>query len=161
MVGYELGKTVSEHGSVTRGICEMDAGGYLTAIREQGNIRTCETGICFLSGDEKTWKNISPTSLVSMNMWGFRPRFLQELKDRFPGFLSSAGRLNPQKAEFLLPTTVGHMLRNQNISVRVLHSEDKWYGVTYAEDRAFVVQALEEETRQGKYPAEGLWAAKE
>lgn len=158
MVGYELGNTVSEHGTVTRGICAMDENRNLTAIRELGNIRSCEGTISYLEPNGKTWKEIPADALVSMNMWGFRPRFLEQLRDRFPEFLESAGRVNPLKAEFLLPTTIGHMLRSGNVQVKVLHTEDKWFGVTYSADRALVHTALEIKTREGLYPTEGLWA---
>ena len=161
MVGYELGKTVSDNGTVTRGICQISKDNTLASIREQGGIRKDGDRTCYLAIDGKTWKDISSDVLVSMNMWGFTGSFLAELKIRFPIFLRSAGRMNLLKAEFLLPTTVGDLLRDGKSVVHVLHSEDKWYGVTYAADRDFVVEALARETEQGKYPAEGLWTAKE
>ena len=94
---------------------------------------------------------------MSMNLWGFRPSFLRETEARFPAFLDRALKENPTKAEFFLPSTVSQLLAEDKATVKVLHSPDKWYGVTYAADKPVVVAALREMTEAGLYP-DGLWS---
>ena len=156
MVGYRLCNTVSDHGSVARGICEMDADANLTAITERLRIETREDGICFTE-DGEIWTDLDPRSLVSMNMFGFTPGFLKELEARFPVFLEKELPENPAKKEFLLPMTVGVLLKEGKANVKVLSTSDKWYGVTYAADKKKVVEVLRSMTEQGMYPANGLW----
>ena len=158
MVGYQLCNTVSDYGSVARGICEMDGDANLTAITERLRIETREGGICFTE-DGETWTDLDPRSLVSMNMFGFTPAFLKELEARFPVFLEKEMPENPAKKEFLLPMTVGALLKEGKANVKVLSTSDKWYGVTYAADKKKVVEVLRNMTEQGMYPANGLWNA--
>ena len=157
MVGYYLRNTVSDHGSVARGVCETDADRNLTGIVERLRIEKYEGGIHF-TVDGETWEDLHPDTPVSMNMFGFTPVFLQELEARFPVFLEKEMPENPAKKEFLLPMTVGELLKEGKASVKVLSSADKWYGVTYAADKPLVVAALKEKTEQGLYPAAGLWS---
>ena len=154
MVGYEVGNTVSESGGVTRGICRADSNGYLTQIVETGGIEKYEGGIRAPFGNG--WMDLSPKTLVSMNLWGFMPSYLDEIRDAFPIFLKYAMRDNPMKGEFLLPTFVGRLIDAQKITMKVLSSPDKWFGVTYAADKPKVVAALRALTEDGKYP-DGLW----
>lgn len=154
MVGYEVGKTVTEHGGVTRGICKSDDKGYLTKIVETTGIEKYDGGIRMPSGSG--WEKLDARTLVSMNMWGFMPGFLDEIQRAFPGFLDYALRENPMKGEFLLPTFVGALIDEKRITTKVLSSPDKWFGVTYAADKPKVVAALRERTENGKYP-DGLW----
>ena len=156
MVGYRLGNTVTENGHVARGVCCMDDAGYLTTIAERTRIEVYEGGIHFTEDEGKTWTDVPADTLVSMNMWGYAPSFLRELKARFPAFLDEALVNNPEKAEFYLPLAVEQLLSEGKARVKVLSSPDKWYGVTYAADKPQVVAALQEKTQQGLYP-DGLW----
>ena len=156
MVGYRLGNTVTEHGSVARGVCEVDDKGYLSSIVERTKIEKYDGGIRFLLEDGETWQDVSADAPVSMNMWGFTPGFLDTIGEDFPRFFSTDVPKNPEKAEMLLPTSVSKLLSAGKATVRVLRTDDKWYGVTYAADKPVVVAALQEMTRQGKYP-DGLW----
>lgn len=154
MVGYEVGNTVSDSGGVTRGICRADSNGYLTQIVETGGIEKYEGGIRAPFGNG--WVDLNPKTLVSMNIWGFMPGYLDEIEEAFPIFLKYAMRDNPMKGEFLLPTFVGRLIDAKKITLKVLSSPDKWFGVTYAADKPKVVAALRELTENGKYP-DGLW----
>ncbi len=156
MVGYRLGNTVTDHGSVARGVCCADNAGNLTDIAERLRIEKYEGGIHFTEDDGATWTDLPADTLVSMNMWGFTPSFLEKLEAGFPDFLKDAVPGNPEKAEYLLPRSVDAMLKAGEATVKILTSEDKWYGVTYAQDKPMVVAALAELARQGKYP-DGLW----
>jgi len=155
MVGYLLGNTVTEHGSVARGVCTVGADGNLADIVERLRIEKYEGGIHFTE-DGETWEDLTADTIVSMNMWGLTPMFLDELEEHFPAFLAEQVPQNPLKAEYLLPRSVDSMLKKGKAAVKVLKSADRWYGVTYAEDKPVVVAALAELTRQGKYP-DGLW----
>ena len=155
MVGYELGKTVTDHGSVARGVCVLDAQGYLAQIDERTRIEKYAGGIHFTE-DGEHWTDLAPETTVSMNMWGYRASFLREVKERFPGFLTDAIANNPMKGEFYLPITVKSLIAEGRATVKVLFSADKWYGVTYAADKPQVVAALRQLTEAGKYP-DGLW----
>ncbi len=156
MVGYRLGNTVTDHGSVARGVCATDENGNLAQIVERTKIEKYEGGIHFTEDDGATWTDVDADTPVSMNMWGFTPSFLTELQNRFPGFLRDDMPKNPAKAEFLLPRTIDQMLKEGVLTVKVLHTGDKWYGVTYAADKPKVVAALKALTDEGKYP-DGLW----
>ena len=156
MVGYRLGNTVTDNGSVSRGVCQTNGNGYLSAVVERTRIEKYEGGIHFTVDEGATWEDLSPDTLVSMNMWGFTPSFLREIKERFPTFLEEEVPANPLKAEMFLPMTVGQMLGEGIITVKVLPTTAKWYGVTYAADKPVVVNALQKMTRQGLYP-DGLW----
>ena len=155
MVGYELGNTVTDNGSVARGICKTDANRYLTQIVEQTRIEKYEGGIHYTE-DGENWVDVSADTVVSMNMWGFTPSFLQELEARFPNFLNTLAVKNPEKAEYFLPLAVEDLLSERKATVKVLQSPDKWYGVTYAADKPVVVAALRSKTEEGLYP-DGLW----
>ena len=155
MVGYQLGNTVTDNGSVARGVCQTDDNGYLTAVVERTRIEKYDSGIHF-TVDGENWEDLAFDTPVSMNMWGYTPSFLKEVEARFPKFLREEVAQNPVKAEFFLPMTVGELLKEGKATVKVLRSGDKWYGVTYAADKPMVVAALKEMTAAGKYP-NGLW----
>ena len=155
MVGYYLRNTVSDHGSVSRGVCTADDDGNLASIVERTKIEKKENGI-FFTEDGETWEELHPDTLVSMNMFGFTPVFLEELEAKFPKFLAEEMPQNPAKKEFLLPVAASDLLHAGKARIRVLSSSDKWYGVTYAADKPVVVAALKEMTEAGKYP-DGLW----
>ena len=154
MVGYEVGKTVTDSGGVTRGICRADHRGYLTEIVETSGIEKYDGGIRYPIGHG--WEDLDPRTLVSMNIWGFMPSYLYAIESSFPTFLDYALRENPMKGEFLLPTFVGKLVDADRITLKVLSSPDKWFGVTYAADKPMVVAALKEMTENGRYP-DGLW----
>ena len=156
MVGYELGKTVTDNGSVARGICETDENGYLTEVTERTKIEKYEGGIHFTEDDGATWTDVAADTTVSMNMGGYTASFIDEVEARFPAFLDKVLGKNPGKAEFFLPSTVSELLGENKATVKVLHSADKWFGVTYAADKPVVVAALKDMTNAGKYP-NGLW----
>lgn len=154
MVGYEVGNTVTDHGGVTRGICQSNQEGFLTKIVETTGIEKTAHGVRIPAGEG--WQDIDPKTLVSMNLFGFMPGYLEELEQNFPAFLDQALAENPMKGEFLLPTFVGTLIDRGRIRLKVLSSPDKWFGVTYAADKPKVVAALRTLTEEGKYP-DGLW----
>ena len=156
MVGYELGKTVTENGSVARGICVVNEEGYLTDITERTKIEKYQGGIHFLEDDGATWTDVTADTPVSMNMWGLTPGFIAEIEKDFPRFFAEEVPANPEKAEMFLPKTVGQLLEAKKATVKVLRTSDKWYGVTYAADKPQVVAALKALADQGAYP-NGLW----
>ena len=154
MVGYLLGNTVTDNGSVARGVCQTKDG-MLTQVIERTRIEKYEGGIHFTE-DGENWTDVPADTIVSMNMWGFTPSFLDELEARFPKFLDTLAVKNPEKAEYFLPLAVEDLLREDKATVKVLTSPDKWFGVTYAADKPEVVAALKAKTEQGLYP-DGLW----
>ena len=156
MVGYELGKTVTDNGSVARGVCETDGNHFLTGINERTKIEKYDGGIHYTEDEGNSWTDIPAETTVSMNMWGYTTSFLKEIESRFPAFLDRALSGNTAKAEFFLPVTVSQLLSENKATVKVLTSPDKWYGVTYAADKPVVVAALKEMSAEGKYP-NGLW----
>ena len=155
MVGYEVGQTVTENGGVTRGVCRLDDKGYLAKIVETKGIEKYEGGIR-MPFETGGWVPLDSKTTVSMNLWGFMPGILDEIGTRMPAFLDRALETNPMKGEFLLPTMIEQMVREGSVNVKVLASADRWFGVTYAEDKPKVVQSLRELTDRGLYP-DGLW----
>ena len=155
MVGYRLDKTVTDNGSVARGICTMDQQDYLRSITERTRIEKYPGGIHFTE-DGENWVDLKEDTIVSMNLMGLMPSFLQEAKDRFPAFLDKALVENPLKGEYFLPSIVQQLLTEGKATMKVLPSPDQWYGVTYAADKPVVMAALKEMTRQGLYP-DGLY----
>ena len=125
-------------------------------ITERTHIEKTEDGAAYTEDDGETWTKISPESIVSMNMFGFTESILKELKERFPKFLEENLASNPLKCEYFLPTVVGELLSEDKATVEVLKSQDKWYGVTYKEDKASVVEAIRRMKEDGLYPTY-LW----
>lgn len=156
MVGYRLGNTVTEHGSVARGVCATDDNDFLTHIVERTKIEQQADAIRFTEDDGATWTEIDADTPVSMNMWGYTGSFLKEIKARFPKFLTDSIPVNPMKCEMFLPMTVGELLAENKATVKVLRCDAKWFGVTYAADKPVVVAALKDMTDKGLYP-DGLW----
>lgn len=156
MVGYLLKNTVTDNGSVARGVCQADENGKLITINERTRIEKFPGGIHFTEDDGKTWTDLPEDTLVSMNMWGFQPELVGELGKRFPAFLDNALAANPLKGEYLLPNVVRDLLAEGSATVDVLSTPDKWYGVTYHEDKAGVVAAMAEKAAEGIYPSP-LW----
>lgn len=159
MVGYVLENTLTENGSVARGICVVDSNNMLTNITERTRIEKTATGAAFTEDDGVTWVNIAPDSIVSMNMWGFTPSILKETKARFSSFLDASLPVNPLKCEYFLPSVVSELLTENKATVSVLTCTDRWYGVTYKEDKETVVHAIECFKNNHIYPTH-LWEEK-
>ena len=157
MVGYMLRNTLSETGFVARGVCDVTADGMLSDINERTHIISTVDGP-LMSEDLTTYTRLDPNVIVSMNMWGFPRAMIDRLGEAFPAFLEKALAQNPQKAEFFLPFVVDELLKAGRARVSVHPTPDRWYGVTYREDRPLVVDALAQMTRDGVYPMP-LWHA--
>ena len=155
MVGYELCKTVTENGSVARGICVTDENSCLTEVTERTRIEQYEGGIHYTE-DGENWVDVAADTIVSMNMWGFMPSFLEEIQQRFVTFLNTTLVENPLKGEYFLPLPVSQLIAEGKATVKVLTSPDRWYGVTSAADKPVVMAALKGMAQEGKYP-DGLW----
>lgn len=156
MVGYQLGNTVTDNGHVARGICDMNTEGELIGIHERTRIEKRDGGIAFTEDDGKTWVSVPADAIVSMNMWGFTHSILTEIREGFPAFLEEGLKRNPMKCEYFLPAVVSNLLEADQATVAVLKSADKWYGVTYKEDKPVVVAAIKKMKEDGLYP-EHLW----
>ena len=156
MVGYLLKNTVTENGHVARGICVENADNTLAEVTERTRIETFEGGIHFTEDDGASWTDVPGDTVVSMNLWGFTPGFVTEAQNRFAKFLDKALVENPLKGEYFLPSVVSELIAENKANVQVLRSHDKWYGVTYKEDKPVVVAAIGEKIESGLYPAK-LW----
>ena len=156
MVGYELQNTVTDNGHVARGICQVSADGKLEGIQERTRIEKPEGKIAFTEDDGETWTYVPGETLVSMNMWGFTRSILEEIQKGFPAFLEKGLAENPMKCEYFLPTVVDNLEKAGRAEVSVLSSKDKWFGVTYKEDKPVVVEAIRKMKEDGLYP-EKLW----
>ena len=150
MGGFILSNTLSENGGVTRGVCVVNPDGSLKDVTETYNIERKGHGL-FADDEEGNPVLVSPDQHVSMNMWGFPPAFIQELEWGFPEFLDSL-KPGDLKAEYLLPRIVDKMIKTGKARVTVLETRDKWFGVTYKEDKQTVVKAIRELIEQGVYP---------
>ena len=156
MVGYRLKNTLTDKGSVTRGLCVTDDKGFLTEIVERTNIIKTEDGAAYSEDEGATWTRVAADTLVSMNMWAFYPSVFAHFEERMKEFFEAKVEKNTMKAECLIPTEVGGLLEAGRISVEVLSSQDKWFGVTYQEDKPFVKASIQELKDRGVYP-ERLW----
>lgn len=149
MAGFILKNTLSENGGVTRGICEVDDDGYLVDVIETKSImKKVEDGIVKAKTETR---EIDIESLVSMNMWGLMPEFIDILEKGFEEFLLLDIQTSPMKAEYLLPNIIAKYLANKEISVKLLPSHDKWFGVTYKEDKPLVVESFKKLIAEGAY----------
>ena len=152
MVGFLLDNTLTDNGHVARGICERDEQGRLVNVVERMRVVRTPGGPAYTEDEGKTFVRIPADNLVSMNMWGFTPSIFREIGSAFPGFLAGTVPENPEKAEMYIPMEVGRLLREGKASVDVLPSPDRWYGVTYREDKPGVVKAMADMTEAGLYP---------
>lgn len=150
MAGFILGNTLSEYGTVTRGICSVDENGMLLGVDETRNIQKTAEGASALLPDG-TERKLDCQSLVSMNMWGLTPEFMKVLESGFTEFLSQCGPEDLKK-EYLLPDIVDKLVGQKKAQVSVLKTEDTWFGVTYQEDKYAVQEAFQELIRKGVYP---------
>ena len=151
MVGYQLDRTTTANGHVARGVCEVNADGYLTDIHERVHIVESSDGPLYTE-DGKLYHLLPRTAPVSMNMWGFTPSLLTCLSEAFPLFLEKTLAENPLKGEFHLPAVVNRELEAGRATVRVLQTPDRWWGVTYQADRPQVAAALRQMAQDGLYP---------
>lgn len=157
MVGYRIENTVTDKGTVARGVCEADENGFLSAITERLKIEQATGGARYTEDDGASWVDLPSGTLVSMNFWGFDESFIKASLRDFPAFLDENLSKNPQKCEYLLPTEVDKLIRVGEADVKVLKSGDRWYGVTYKEDKPGVVAAIADKHKNGLYPTP-LWS---
>ena len=155
MIGYRVRNTVTENGSVARGVCEVE-NGLLTGVTERTKIFKNGNDAKFTEDDGKTFTDLPGDTIVSMNLWGFTAKMIRELDERFPAFLDNAIATNPLKGEYFLPSVVNDQLVAGTASVRVLPCEETWYGVTYREDLDSVKAAIAGMKAKGIYD-ENLW----
>lgn len=156
MVGYNLRSTITENGSVARGVCEEDENNYLIRVTERTCIEKDGDDARYSEDGGKTWTPLSGDKIVSLNLWGLTRSFIDEAAERFPLFLDKTMAENPAKGEFFLPTVITQLLDEGKARVKVLRSSDKWHGVTYMADKPLVVAAIAEKTASGLYP-DNLW----
>jgi dTDP-glucose pyrophosphorylase len=150
MVGYSLENTLSENGSVSRGVCVVNENGHLDEVTERTNIKRLDGGnVGYLNGDGN-YHDLSANAIVSMNYWGFHPAIFAELRAQFQAFLTK--NANSEKAEFYIPSVVSQLIEEGKADVTVLTSDDQWYGVTYKEDKAMVQTAFQQLLADGVYP---------
>ncbi|MFH1296868.1 MAG: nucleotidyltransferase [Bacteroidota bacterium] len=153
MVAYEIGKTLSDHGFVSRGICQTDSSLFLEDVVERTGIERTHAGIVFQ--DEAGKEVVLPEqTVVSMNFWGFTPSFFDHLHQGFTTFIKAHGE--DLRAEYYIPTAVNELIQNRKVTVRVLSCNEKWYGMTYKDDREVVVAGIRQLIEKGEYP-EKLW----
>ncbi len=156
MVGYDIENTLTENGFVSRGVCKTSEQGFLTEITERTKIQWKDGEIVYTEDDGKTWKNLPEGTTVSMNFWGFTPSMMKEMEAGFPAALDKILAENPMKGEYFLPSVADRLIREGKAQVKVLKSQDRWYGVTYKEDKESVVSALQSMKDKGEYP-DKLW----
>lgn len=155
MVAYDLENTLTDHGAVTRGVCQVSTDGYLTGIDERHRIEKRPNGAAFTE-DGENFTPLENGTVVSMNLWGYQHAVLDRLETLFRKFLTEDLSANPMKAEFLLPVVSDWMLRSGQDTIQVLRTDARWYGMTYKEDLPGVVEAIQRMKEQGLYPEE-LW----
>lgn len=149
MIGYRLYNTLSENGHVARGICNVEDG-YLEEVIERTKIIKKDE-LAFYTEDDINWMEVEYDSLVSMNMWAFNTNIFEVLEEQFKSFLDGEAKQNPMKSEYFVPTVINSLLANNKIKVKVIESKDKWYGVTYQEDKYIVMNAIENMIKEGIY----------
>ena len=154
MVGYKLKNTLSENGHVARGICTVENNLLVDVVERTKIIKGENTAL--YTEDDNSWEKLSLDAIVSMNMWGFMPSIFQNIEVDFKSFLSKELVDNPLKAEFYIPKVVNNLLMNKKAQVKVMLSTEKWYGVTYKEDKENVRSAIAKLVNKGVYP-KNLW----
>ncbi|MDL2250866.1 nucleotidyltransferase [Lachnospiraceae bacterium OttesenSCG-928-J05] len=154
MVGYRLENTVTEHGYVSRGVCSTDQDGKLVDIVERTRIEKQDSQIAYTEDEGKTYTQLPGETPVSMNMWAFTKSFVEAIAAGFPAFLEKGLKENPLKCEYYLPGVVDSLLKQEKAVVSVLPTRDKWYGITYQEDKAQVMAAIQKMEDDGLYKKE-------
>jgi hypothetical protein len=153
MVGFRLVNTLSDHGSVSRGICEVDAHHMLNSVVERFKIEKTEGGARY-ENEHGQWVALQGHEIASMNMFGFTPTLFGFLDEKFPVFLKKAA--GHPETEFMMPAIVDELIHERKITMRVLATPEKWFGITYKEDKPFVVAGIRRLIETGVYP-EKLW----
>ncbi len=151
MVGFRVGNTLSENGTVARGICSKDLQGNLTSVVERTEIMRIEGKVCY-KDEQGAWISVEDNTPVSMNMWGFTPDYFSYSEEYFKEFLSLEKNMTNLKAEFFIPLMVNKLINEKTATVKVLDTTSKWFGVTYAEDRPGVVKKIEDLVTSKVYP---------
>ena len=155
MVGFRVGNTLSDNGTVARGICSKDADGCLTTVVERTEIMRVDGPVCY-KDEEGKWVAVEDNTPVSMNMWGFTPDYFAHSEEYFKGFLADPANMANPKAEFFIPLMVNKLINDGTATVKVLDTTSKWFGVTYAADRQSVVDKIQSLINEGVYP-DKLW----
>ncbi len=153
LVGYQVGNTLSEHGSVSRGVCLPNESQLLVSVTERTNIRQTDKGIAY-TADDGIDILLNPVTLVSMNFWGFTPEYFKQTEPMFSDFVKA--NQDSLKAEFYIPVAVDNLINESKATVKVLKSDAKWFGVTYKEDKPLVIEKLAQLVNEGIYPVK-LW----
>lgn len=151
MVGFRVGNTLSENGTVARGICSKDNEGHLTEVVERTEIMRVDGKVCY-KDEEGKWVAVEDNTPVSMNMWGFTPDYFEYSDEYFKEFLSDAKNMENLKAEFFIPLVVNNLIHEGTATVKVLDTTSKWFGVTYAADRQATVERIQKLIEEGVYP---------
>ena len=151
MVGFRVGNTLSENGTVARGICSKDAAGNLTTVVERTEIMRVDGPVCY-KDEQGAWVAVEDNTPVSMNMWGFTPDYFTHSEEYFKEFLADEKNMSNLKAEFFIPLTVNKLINEGTASVKVLDTTSKWFGVTYAADREDTVARIQQLIDEGVYP---------
>lgn len=152
MVGYQLANTISENGSVSRGVCETNENDHLTTVVERTHIEKLEDGIAYKENEQ--WVSLPADAIVSMNFWGFTPQLFEHLESQFVTFLKEKG--DQLKSEFFIPSVVANIIHDGKTKVKVLKSDAQWFGVTYREDKEKAIDAIGKLIEKGAYPS-SLW----
>ena len=155
MVGFRVGNTLSDNGTVARGICSKDADGCLTTVVERTEIMRVDGPVCY-KDEEGKWVAVEDNTPVSMNMWGFTPDYFAHSEEYFKGFLADPANMANPKAEFFIQLMVNKLINDGTATVKVLDTTSKWFGVTYAADRQSVVDKIQSLINEGVYP-DKLW----
>ena len=153
MLGFQLGKTISDLGTVSRGICSIDKNSYLTEVVEHKKIQKSKNIIEFIN-DNNELKPLKKETMVSMNFWGFTPLLFKFISDGFKNFLKN--NINNPTSEYYIPSLVSNLINSNEATVKVLESTDRWFGVTYQEDRQNVLESLNQLIKDGVYPND-IW----
>ena len=156
MIGYHLKNTITENGHVSRGVCNVNKDDYLVHVTERTQIQRVEDKICYTEDGGESWTELPEDAPVSMNFWGYTHLMMEELEKRFVDFLKEEVPDNPAKAEYLLPKITDQLISEGKADVRVRITDDRWYGITYKEDKESVMAALQSMKDKGLYP-EKLW----
>ena len=156
MVGYKLENTVTENGTVSRGVCTIDENGNLADVTERTKIKEVDGRISYTEDEGETWIPLPDGTIVSMNFWGFTAGMMNELKDGMDEFFETKFISDPVKSECYLPAVADNLIKTGKANVKVLNSSDAWYGITYPEDKEDVKNALESMKDKGLYPPK-LW----
>ena len=155
MVGFRVGNTLSDNGTVSRGVCSTDADGNLSTVVERTQIMRIDGNVSY-KDEQGAWITLNDDTPVSMNVWGFTPDYFEYSEAAFKEFLSEPANIANLKSEFFIPMMVNRLIGNGTATVKVLDTTSKWFGVTYAADRQGVVDRIQSLINEGVYP-EKLW----